>query len=99
MQYVLMNRRFGTRITAPSEKARDAILNGKKAADNLPIWKVVQEIDDAPVSANVSSIEELEAMLAAQKAELDPVVGPDEETEPEAAQPSAPKKKRANGRG
>ena len=69
MRYELKNRKHGTKMTAPSKASLDAIQNGKRLADNLPVWEVVKEIPDeeTPLTEAELMVQEARAERKAPK--------------------------------
>lgn len=79
MRYELMNRYYGIKKIAPSEKAKDHILaNCKKdPKDNKPVWQVTKELPDVDTPSREG---ELLAALEQAKAEIEALKSNTEKT-------------------
>lgn len=72
MRYLMVNSKYGTKVIAPSEKARDNILdNSKKGKDAKKLWSVDKELPDAVAEVEVfDPVAERERIRAELKAEM-----------------------------
>lgn len=71
MRYIMRNKKFGLKVTAPSEACRDKILGAAKRENGSPVWEVFSELPDETVAKHTElSREELEALLASKDEQI-----------------------------
>ena len=48
MKYIMRNKKYGLKVTAPSEACRDNIIASSKNKDGVDMWECIEQIADDP---------------------------------------------------